>query len=113
MAGPRGPSWLIRGEAIEKSIRDCRLRQPTLVGRMFWTAVACQLLLVAEVAVVMWSLRLPIYPLTVLAVDGSGHENCREEALSPIAYKTTPSIGGSANYVSLNNPEEVWDDGPN
>lgn len=70
IAGPRRPSWLIRGEAIEKSIRDCRLRQPALVGRMFWIDVACQSLLVAEVVVVMWSLRLPIHVVTVLAVDG-------------------------------------------
>jgi len=70
IAGPRSPSWLIRGEAIEKSIRDSRLSQPKLVGRMFWTGVACQALLVAEVAVVMWSLRLPIHVVTVLAVDG-------------------------------------------
>jgi hypothetical protein len=70
IAGPRSPSWLIRGEAIEKSIRDCRLCQPALVSRMFWIDAACQLLLASEVVVVLWSLRLPIHVVTVLAIEG-------------------------------------------
>ena len=68
--GRRSPSWLTRGEAIERSIRNYRLQQPTLVGRLFWIDVTCQLLIVAEVAVVVWSLRLPIHVVTVLAIEG-------------------------------------------
>jgi hypothetical protein len=37
---------------------------------MFWIDVACQLLTVSEVAVVVWSLRLPIHLVTVLAIEG-------------------------------------------
>jgi hypothetical protein len=70
MFGPQAPSWLIRGEEIERSIRDYRLREPALVGRMFWIDAACQLLLAAEIVVVLWSLRLPIHFETVLAIDG-------------------------------------------
>ena len=68
--GHYSPSWLTRGEAIESSIRNYRLQQPALVSRMFWMDVACQLLLALEVVVVVWSLRLPIHVVTVLAIDG-------------------------------------------
>jgi len=64
------PSWLIRGEAIERSIRNYRMQQPALVARMFWIDLACQLLMASEVAVVVWSLRLPIHLVTVLAIEG-------------------------------------------
>ena len=68
--GKHSPSWLSRGEAIERSIRSYRLQQPALVARMFWIDVACQLLLASEVAVVVWSLRLPIHLVTILAIEG-------------------------------------------
>jgi len=68
--GRHCPSWLARGEKIERSIRNYRLQQPALVGRMFWIDVACQLLLASEVAVVVWSLRLPIHVVTIMAIEG-------------------------------------------
>ncbi|HKD13732.1 MAG TPA: lysylphosphatidylglycerol synthase domain-containing protein [Candidatus Angelobacter sp.] len=68
--GRRCPSWLARGEAIEREIRDYRLQQPGLVARMFWIDAACQLLLAFEVVVVLWSLRLPIHVVTVLGIEG-------------------------------------------
>jgi glycosyltransferase 2 family protein len=68
--GRRCPSWLAHGEALERSIRNYRRQQPALVSRMFWIDVACQLLTVSEVAVVVWSLRLPIHLVTVLAIEG-------------------------------------------
>jgi Lysylphosphatidylglycerol synthase TM region len=68
--GRRCPSWLAHGEALERSIRNYRRQQPALVGRMFWIDVVCQLLTVSEVAVVLWSLRVPIHLATVLAIEG-------------------------------------------
>jgi len=68
--GRRSPTWLNRGEEIERSIRNCRSRQPVLVARMFWIDILCQLLMASEVAVVVWSLRLPMHLLTVLAIEG-------------------------------------------
>jgi hypothetical protein len=68
--GRHCPSWLAHGEALERSIRDYRRQQPVLVSRMFWIDVACQLLTVLEVAIVLWSLRLPIHLVTVLAIEG-------------------------------------------
>jgi len=68
--GQRSPSWLKKGAQIESSIREVRGQNPQLVGRMFWLDVLCQLLLVSEVAVVIWSLRLPLHWLTIIAIEG-------------------------------------------
>ncbi len=68
--GIRSPSWLNHGAKIESAIREVRAQKPELVGQMFWLDLACQLLLVSEVAVVLWSLRLPLHLLTVLAIEG-------------------------------------------
>jgi hypothetical protein len=68
--GRRSPSWLNKAAKIESAIRKLRAEEPQLVGRMFWLDVACQLLLVLEVAVVLWSLRLPFHLLNLLAIEG-------------------------------------------
>jgi hypothetical protein len=68
--GKRSPSWLKKGAKIESAIRDVRAQRPELVGRLFWLDLTCQLLLVSEVAVVLWSLRLPFHFITVLAIEG-------------------------------------------
>jgi hypothetical protein len=68
--GTRHPTWLARAEHIEASIREYRLNQPTLVRRMFWIDLACQVLLTAEVVVVLLSLHLPVHFAAVLAIEG-------------------------------------------
>lgn len=68
--GTRAPSWLNRGAQIESAIRDVRAQKPELVGRLFWFDLTCQLLLVSEVAVVLWALRLPLHLMTVVAIEG-------------------------------------------
>jgi Lysylphosphatidylglycerol synthase TM region len=70
LLGQRSPSWLNHGATIESAIREVRAQKPELVGQMFWLDLACQLLLVSEVAVVLWSLQLPFHVLTVLAIEG-------------------------------------------
>jgi len=68
--GKRSPSWLTQAGKIESAIRELRAQKPELVRRMFWLDLGCQLLLVLEVAAVLWSLRLPIHLLTVIAIEG-------------------------------------------
>jgi hypothetical protein len=68
--GTRHPAWLARAEHIEASIREYRLNQPALVRRMFWIDIACQVLLTAEVVVVLLSLHLPVHFGVVLAIEG-------------------------------------------
>jgi hypothetical protein len=68
--GKQAPSWLIRAEKFESSIRSYRLNQPALVSRMFWIDVTCQALIATEVVVVLWSLHLPIHLLSILVIEG-------------------------------------------
>jgi hypothetical protein len=68
--GVHAPSWLSRAEKFESSIRAYRLNQPALVSRMFWFDVACQLLIAAEVVVVLWALHLRIHFFAVLVIEG-------------------------------------------
>lgn len=68
--GAHAPSWVARAERFESSIRVYRLNQPALVSRMFRFDVACQLLIAAEVVVVLWALHLPIHFLAVLVIEG-------------------------------------------
>jgi len=68
--GQRSPSWLSKGSKIETAIREVRFQQPQLVRRLFWLDMTCQLLLVLEVAAVLWCLRLPAHVLTLAAIEG-------------------------------------------
>ena len=68
--GKRAPRWLTRAATLESSLRDYRLQRPALVSRMFWMDIGCQLLVAAEVVVVLWSLHLRIHFFPVLAIEG-------------------------------------------
>ena len=68
--GNKTPSWLLRAEQFESSIRRYRVNQPALVRRMFWTDVACQALVASEVVVVLWALHLSIHFLAILVIEG-------------------------------------------
>lgn len=68
--GNRSPRWLTRAGMLERSLRDYRRQNPALVRRMFWIDITCQLLAAGEVAVVLWSLHLPIHFVAVLAIEG-------------------------------------------
>lgn len=68
--GNHAPSWLVRGEKLEESIRSYRLYHPAVVSRIFWIDLTCQVLIASEVSVVLRSLGLPIHFFTVVAIDG-------------------------------------------
>lgn len=68
--GENAPSWVVRAEQFEGSIRSYRINQTALVRRMFWIDVACQLLIASEVVVVLWALHLSIHFFTILVIEG-------------------------------------------
>ena len=68
--GKRAPSWLTRAARFESSIRSYRVNQPSLVRRMFWIDVACQVLIATEVVVVLWALHLSIHFFAILVIEG-------------------------------------------
>ena len=68
--GKKAPSWLARAARFESSIRSYRVNQPSLVRRMFWIDVACQVLIASEVVVVLWALHLSIHFFAILVIEG-------------------------------------------
>jgi hypothetical protein len=68
--GKRAPSWLVKAAKIESAIREVRAQKPKLVARMFRLDLGCQLLLLSEVAVVVWSLQLSLHFTALLGIEG-------------------------------------------
>lgn len=66
----KGPSWLLRAARVEKAVREYRVKEPCLIRRIFAIDLLCQVLLTAEIVVVLWSLQLPLRALTALSIDG-------------------------------------------
>ena len=69
--GARCPRWLEKGKQIEVAIRRFASQYPSMIRRMFWLDVACQVLLAAEVVAIFCCLKIPVHAGTVLAVEGA------------------------------------------
>ena len=67
----RCPRWLQWSEQAEIEIRQFRVRHQSMVWRMFWFDLGCQLLLAGEVAAVFWILQIPFHAGTVLALEAA------------------------------------------
>jgi hypothetical protein len=67
--GERTPDWLRKGAALEEEIRTFRTRHPLSTRRMLGLDLLCQLLLVAETAVVLSFGRLPIHLPILLGIE--------------------------------------------
>src|SRR5882724_4466964 len=67
--GERHPSWLVRADKSEASIRTFRVEHPALVSKIFWIDIACQSLIASEVVVVLLALHLPIHFFALLAIE--------------------------------------------
>lgn len=69
--GDRAPSWLKKGANLETEIRSFRTRHPETLQAMTLIAVACQVLVIAETAVVFSFLHLPTHLSTVLGIEAA------------------------------------------
>jgi hypothetical protein len=70
--GKRSPGWLTKAARIEGDIRRFAAAHPATIGRMFLLDLACQLLLLAEVAVALYFLHLPLHAGPVLSIEAAG-----------------------------------------
>jgi hypothetical protein len=68
--GNRCPRWLYKGREIELALRDFAKEYPSSIRQMFVLDTACQLLLLAEVAALLWCLKIPLHGITVLGIEG-------------------------------------------
>jgi lysylphosphatidylglycerol synthase-like protein len=67
--GNRAPGWLRKGAALEEEIRSFRRRHPQSVRSMLYLDLLCQILLVAETAVVLSFATLPIHLPILLGIE--------------------------------------------
>ena len=66
------PGWLIKAARIEGEIREFAIAHPGTVRRMFLLDLACQILLLAEVAAGLHALHLPLHPGPVFSIEAAG-----------------------------------------
>jgi hypothetical protein len=67
--GDRAPGWLRKGAALEQDIRSFRTRHPLSVRSMLYLDLLCQLLMIAETAVVLSYAKLPIHLPMLLGIE--------------------------------------------
>jgi hypothetical protein len=70
--GKRSPAWLTKAAHIEGEIRRFAAAYPETVRQMFLLDLACQMLLLAEVAVALYFLHLPLGAGPVLSIEAAG-----------------------------------------
>ncbi len=66
------PGWLTKAAQIEGEIRGFAAAHPATIRRMFVLDLACQALLLAEVAVALCFLHLPLRAGPVLSIEAAG-----------------------------------------
>jgi hypothetical protein len=69
LCGRGAPRWLKKGGELETNIRTFRERHPATLHSMMRLDLVCQVLLIAEAAIVISSARLPVHFLTVLGIE--------------------------------------------
>lgn len=69
--GKRAPGWLMKSAQIESEIRRFAETHPDTIRRMFLLDLACQALLLGEVAIGLFSLHLPVRAGAVLSIEAA------------------------------------------
>jgi hypothetical protein len=69
--GTKAPAWLKTAEEKEITLRAFKNAHPQEVGRMFWMGIACQVLMVMEIAAIFWALKMPIHCGMILALEAA------------------------------------------
>jgi hypothetical protein len=67
----RCPKWLAKASQVEAAVRAFAAQDPSAIRRMFLLGIACQALMAAEVATVLWFVRLPLEAGTVLGIEAA------------------------------------------
>ena len=69
--GRRCPKWLRKAGEIEVAIRNFAAQDPAAIRQMLLLGLGCQVLMAAEVATVLWFLRLPLHAGTILGIEAA------------------------------------------
>jgi lysylphosphatidylglycerol synthase-like protein len=71
LLGKRCPACLKQAEGVELAIRDFETRHPDTIRMMLLVALVCQILMVAEIAVIIVVFKLPLHVGTVMALEAA------------------------------------------
>jgi hypothetical protein len=71
LSGRRAPQWLKKGAELEGQIRTFRERHPGALRSMMRLGLVCQVLLVAEAAIVISAAKLPVHLFTILGIEAA------------------------------------------
>jgi hypothetical protein len=71
LSGQRAPQWLKKGAELEAQIRTFRERHPDALRSMMRLGLTCQVLLVAEAAVVISAAKIPLHLFTILGIEAA------------------------------------------
>jgi hypothetical protein len=69
LLGRRAPAWLKKGAELEHQVRGFRERHPAALRQMVFIALACQILLFGEAAVVIFLANLPVHLLSLIGIE--------------------------------------------
>jgi hypothetical protein len=71
MLGGRCPAWVRHAEGLELAIRDFEKSHPSTIRSMLAADLLCQVLMVAEIATVIFVFKLPFHAGTVMALEAA------------------------------------------
>lgn len=97
------PGWLTKTAQIEGQIRSFAHRHPAAIRRMFLLDLACQALLLAEVAIALYFLRLPLHGGAVLSIEAASRAVRMIGGWLPARMGVDES-GAAAAFVGLGLP---------
>jgi hypothetical protein len=67
--GHRCPKWFKKAGEIEVAIRNFAAQDPAAIRQMLLLGLGCQVLMVAEVATILWFLKLPLHAGTIVGIE--------------------------------------------
>jgi len=67
----RAPQWLKKGAELEAQIRAFRQQHPKTLRSMMHIDLVCQVLLVAEAAIVISTAKLPVHLFAILGIEAA------------------------------------------
>jgi hypothetical protein len=97
------PGWLAKAAQIESEIRTFAKEHPAAIRQMFLLDVACQALLLAEVATALYFLRLPLRGGAVLSIEAASRAARMIGGWLPARMGVDES-GAAAVFASLGMP---------
>jgi len=101
--GARCPKWLKKAGEIEIAIREFAAQDPAAIRLMLLLGLVCQVLMLAEVATVLWFLKLPLHAGTIVGVEAASRMLKMATGFMPARIGTDES-GAAGAFLAFGLP---------